>query len=85
MVFNYPKKNYITDLVKKENMADYKPTPTPMNSCLKLSKFGPGDFDNPYLYRSTMGALQYAIITKLEISFCTNTVCQFTYKLLLSH
>lgn len=42
----------------------------------KLSKFDSSRFDNLELYRSIVGSLQYATITKPDISFAVNKVCQ---------
>jgi len=43
----------------------------------KLTKSGYESFSDPTLYRSVVGALQYATITRTEISFLANKVCQF--------
>lgn len=58
-------------------MGDPKPLTTPMVVGQKLSKIGNDDFDNPTLYRSVVGALQYLAFTRPEISFSVNKVCQF--------
>jgi len=42
-----------------------------------LTKSGYESFSDPTLYRSVVGALQYATISRLEISFSVNKVCQF--------
>ena len=52
---------------------------------LKLSKLGPDVFDDASLYRSIVGALQYATITRLDIAFCVDKVSQFMHRPLLSH
>ncbi|XP_015060449.1 uncharacterized protein LOC107006401 [Solanum pennellii] len=51
-----------------EKMTDCKPSSSPADSTFQLSKHGE-TFDDPSLYRSIVGALQYAIITRPEISF----------------
>lgn len=43
----------------------------------KLTKTDGKPFHDPFLYRSTVGALQYATITRPDISFAVNKVCQF--------
>jgi hypothetical protein len=43
--------------------------PTPMVGNLKLSKTGSDYLQDPTMYRSVVGALQYATITRPEISF----------------
>ena len=54
-------------------------------STCKLSKSGNDLFQDPTLYRSVVGALQYATLTRPEISFVVNKVCQFVAKPLDSH
>lgn len=50
---------------------------TPMVSSTKLTKHGVDYLEDPTLQRSTVGALEYATITRLEICFAVNKVCQF--------
>ncbi|XP_016178288.1 uncharacterized protein LOC107620673 [Arachis ipaensis] len=65
---------YIKDLLIRAKMSNANPVPTPMTSSLKLSAFGDGSFSNPSLYKSIVGGLQYAAITRPEISFSVNKV-----------
>ena len=76
---------YIKDVLLKAKMSDCKPCPTPMTSGLKLSNQGIDEFEDPGLYRSVVGALQYVTITRPEITFCVNKVCQFMHRPLLTH
>jgi len=76
---------YIRDLLQKINMAEAHPISSPMASNCKLSKQGADLFSDPTLYRSVVGALQYATITRLEIAFVVNKVCQFMANPLDSH
>jgi histone deacetylase 1/2 len=55
-----------------------------MSSC-KLSKTGSDNVTDATLYRSVVGSLQYATITRPEISFAVNKVCQFMSAPLESH
>ncbi|XP_043720926.1 uncharacterized mitochondrial protein AtMg00810-like [Telopea speciosissima] len=41
--------------------------------------------DDPTLYRSVIGALQYATLTRLDITFAVNKVCQFMHQPTLDH
>ncbi|XP_019068193.1 uncharacterized mitochondrial protein AtMg00810-like [Solanum lycopersicum] len=61
-------------------MADAKPisSPTELGSRLILS----GD---AHLYRSVVGALQYITITRPEISYAVNRVCQFMQSPTIAH
>jgi len=76
---------YICDLLHKINMAEAHPISSPMVSKCKLSKQGADLFSDPTLYRSIVGALQYATLTRLEIAFDVNKVCQFMAIPLDSH
>lgn len=58
-------------------MDGVNPISTLMVSGLKLTKNGSNLMSDPHLYRSTVGALQYATITRPKISFVVNKVCQF--------
>lgn len=76
---------YISDLLESVNMEEAKGISTPMVSNLKLSKQETTCFENPTLYRSVVGALQYATITRPEISFSVNKVCQYMSKPMEEH
>jgi histone deacetylase 1/2 len=76
---------YIRDLLTKTNMLECKPINTPMMSSCKLSKTGSDNVTDATLYRSVVGSLQYATITRPEISFAVNKVCQFMSAPLESH
>jgi hypothetical protein len=56
-----------------------KPSPTPLSTTSSLSLNDSPPFDNPTLYRSVVGALQYAIITRPDLSFAVNKVSQFMH------
>lgn len=76
---------YIKDLLSKANMSDAKGVPTPMISSLKLSKHGTNLMSEPSFYRSIVGPLQYATITRPEICYVVNKACQFLSQPLDSH
>ncbi|KAF7838902.1 Retrovirus-related Pol polyprotein from transposon TNT 1-94 [Senna tora] len=76
---------YIADLLIKANMSNCKPTNTPMVAGLKLSKSGGADFEDPQLYRTIVGSLQYVLITRPELSFSVNKVSQFMHSPQLQH
>jgi histone deacetylase 1/2 len=56
-----------------------------MQSTCKLSKNGSSALSDPFMYRSVVGALQYATLTRPEISYSVNKVCQFMSHPLDSH
>ncbi|XP_016178673.1 uncharacterized protein LOC107621150 [Arachis ipaensis] len=62
---------YVKDLLKRAEMLEARPVTTPMASTLKLDTIGT-TFDKPFLYRSIVGRLQYATITRPDIAFSVN-------------
>lgn len=58
---------------------------TPMTPGQKLTRYGSDPVKDVQLYRSVVGALQYATITRPEISFSVNKVCQFMHEPLEIH
>ncbi|XP_006603141.1 uncharacterized mitochondrial protein AtMg00810-like [Glycine max] len=76
---------YITGLLAKVNMHNAKPIKTPLAPGSKLHMDGIDAFSDPTLYRSVVGALQYATITRPNISYAVNKLCQFMHSLLESH
>lgn len=66
-------------------MLDAKTISTSMVSNLKLSKQGSDLLEDPSFYRSIVGALQYATITRPKICFSVNKACQFLSQPLDSH
>ncbi|XP_057976061.1 uncharacterized mitochondrial protein AtMg00810-like [Malania oleifera] len=78
-------RKYINNLLTRSNMLQCKPMSSPMAASLKLSKFGSLDFDDPVLYRSLVGGLQYLNFTWPDISFAVNKLCQFMHSPKLPH
>jgi histone deacetylase 1/2 len=76
---------YIRDLLCKADMEDSNPIGSPMVNSCRLSKFGTDSLLDPSLYRSVVGALQYATLTRPDIAFSVNKVCQFMAQPLESH
>lgn len=70
---------YITELLTKVNMAAAKPQATPMATNTHLPKSGTELFENPKLYRSIVGGLQYVCLTRPELAFVVNKVSQFMH------
>lgn len=78
-------KKYVDGLLSKASMSNCEPVATPMVSSSHLSAFGGEKFTHAQLYRSIVGALQYVCITRTDLSFCVNKVCQFMHASLVSH
>ncbi|KAH9744520.1 retrovirus-related pol polyprotein from transposon RE1 [Citrus sinensis] len=68
---------YIVDLLHKVNLQDCTPCSTPMAAGTSLTKSDSELFANATLYRSTIGALQSATLTRPEIAFSVNKLSQF--------
>lgn len=78
-------RRYILDLLTRTKMGDCKPISTPMVSTIKLSRSTGELFEDAALYQSIVGALQYLTITRPDIAFAVNKVCQFMHKPTLTH
>jgi histone deacetylase 1/2 len=76
---------YIRDLLCKVKMENSNPIGSPMVSTCRLSKYGTDTFSDPTLYRSIVGALQYITVTRPDIAFSVNKVCQFMARPLDTH
>ncbi|XP_047961834.1 uncharacterized mitochondrial protein AtMg00810-like [Salvia hispanica] len=77
--------SYIKNIIERVKMQDAKGLPTPMLANLKLSNDEGDPTIDGKLYRSTVGALQYATLTRPEISYVVNMVSQFMACPLDSH
>lgn len=78
---------YATDLLSRVGLQGCKPSPTPLSSTEKLSlaEGEPLDQEDSTRYRSFVGALQYLTLTRLNISFVVNKVCQFPHAPTYAH
>lgn len=68
---------YVIDLLCRAQMQYAKGMNTPMTSGQKLSAFGSDLVQDVQLYRSIVRALQYVTITRPEIAYSVNHICQF--------
>jgi Reverse transcriptase (RNA-dependent DNA polymerase) len=68
---------YLLSILERASLATVKPCTTPMQSGVSVSKFSGSPLDNPQLYRSIIGALQYATITRPDLTFAVNKASQF--------
>nr|XP_017189228.2 uncharacterized protein LOC108173861 [Malus domestica] len=76
---------YVKDLITKTEMLDSKPCST---LCLPYNRLVLDDgkpYNNPALYRSVVGALQYLTFTRSDIAFAVHQVCQFMQTSMESH
>ena len=68
---------YLKEVLTRANMHNANPLPSPMVPNTSLSRFDGDPFDDPHLYRSIVGALQYATLTRPDIAYSVNKVSQF--------
>jgi hypothetical protein len=78
---------YANDLLRKSGMIQCNPGTTPLSISEKLSAakgkpLGPTDTTH---YRSIVGALQYLTLTRPDLSFTVNKVCQYLHALTEDH
>lgn len=66
-------------------MRHAKPISSSMVASLKLLKYDSPDFDDPTMYHSIFGGLQYLSLTRPDISFAVNKVCQLIHAPKTSH
>ncbi|KAM6583751.1 hypothetical protein CsatB_010753 [Cannabis sativa] len=76
---------YLQYLLTEDNMHNVNTQHTPMNSGFKLSNYGSEPVKDTTLYMSIVVALQYATITRPELAFCVNKVCQYMHNPLHTH
>ena len=78
---------YISDILHRANMENCKVSTTLMSSSEKISKDSgpPLSQDDSTKYRSLVGALQYLTLTRPDISFAVNRVCQFLHAPTTAH
>ena len=68
---------YATDLLKKFDMEECKPSLTPMERNLKLSKFEGGDLVDGTKYRKLIGSLIYLTNNHLDLSYSISILSRF--------
>lgn len=76
---------YDTDLLERTCMSSAKNYSTPMMFGKQLSAFNGDILTNAKEYRSVVDALQYLTITKSEITFSVNKLCQFVSRSRIAH
>ena len=66
--------HYIASILKRLNMSHCKPLATPSPVVTPTSKSA--TYDDPAIYRSVVGALQYLNMTRPDIAFAVNQACR---------
>jgi hypothetical protein len=80
-------KKYIADLLQRAGMIKCKPVTTPLSSNSKLSAVD-GELlskEDATKYHSIIRALQYLMLTRPDISYSVNKVCQYLHSSTTSH
>jgi len=77
--------NYATKLLNKFGMEDCKPSLTPMEQKLKLSKFERGELVNSTKYRKLVGSLIYLTNTRPNLSYLVSILSRFMQEPRESH
>ncbi|XP_019179912.1 PREDICTED: uncharacterized protein LOC109175117 [Ipomoea nil] len=75
---------YMTDLLGRSGMADCKPLTTPA-AITKTIISADELHDNPTQYRRIVGALQYLTITRPDLAYAVNRLCQFMHSPTTEH
>ncbi|XP_071739935.1 uncharacterized mitochondrial protein AtMg00810-like [Rutidosis leptorrhynchoides] len=71
-------KQYAIELLERAGMTSCQPCRTPVEPGAKLTAHGPSVQD-PTLYRSLAGALQYLTFTRPDISYAVQQICLFMH------
>ncbi|XP_019175670.1 PREDICTED: uncharacterized protein LOC109170993 [Ipomoea nil] len=75
---------YMRDILTRASMVDCKPLATPVPvSCPVPSSVAP--YADPTQYRSLAGALQYLTVTRPDLSFAVNQICQHMHSPTTEH
>ncbi|KAD4584094.1 hypothetical protein E3N88_21695 [Mikania micrantha] len=72
-------RKYIQDILARANLLSAKPVPSPCTTTSSLSLGDSPAFSDPVRYRQLVGALQYVTLSRPDISFAVNKVCQFMH------
>ncbi|KAD6453153.1 hypothetical protein E3N88_07858 [Mikania micrantha] len=72
-------KKYVLDLLQKAGLSQSKPVSSPCSTSVTLTREDSPLFNNPVRYRQIVGSLQYLTLTRPDIAFAVNKVCQFLH------
>ncbi|KAA3465104.1 putative LRR receptor-like serine/threonine-protein kinase [Gossypium australe] len=73
-------RKYIMELLQRASMDKSNASPTPMVSICCLSVHEGNPVENEGFFRNIVGALQYVVITRPDITFSVNKVCQYMHE-----
>lgn len=74
-------RKYASEVIEKAGMRNCKSVTTPLSTSEKYSLYDgvPLNVDEATRYRSIVGALQYLTLTRPDIAYSVNKVCQFLH------
>lgn len=72
-------KKYIRDILIRCSMENAKSVPTPMVSSSIMTRDRGERLEDPTEYRSLAGALQYVTLTRPDVAYAVNRICQFMH------
>jgi hypothetical protein len=76
---------YVSELLDRVHMTRAKPAKTPIPAGSQLSQHDGDPLPNATEYRHLVGALQYCTLTRPDISFAVNQLCQFMHSPTTTH
>ncbi|XP_020681624.2 uncharacterized protein LOC110098981 [Dendrobium catenatum] len=68
--------HYARDILLASGFQDCKPSSTPITASGSSAAHNLQPFDDPKLYRQLAGSLHYLTITRPDLSFAANVICQ---------
>ncbi|KAD2393896.1 hypothetical protein E3N88_40873 [Mikania micrantha] len=72
-------RKYIISILHRAGLIDCKPVTSPMSTSHVLLPDDSPPLADPTRYRQTVGALQYVTLSRPDIAFAVNKVCQFMH------
>ncbi|GJU61792.1 putative RNA-directed DNA polymerase, partial [Tanacetum coccineum] len=72
-------KKYILELLQSAGLSNCNPVSSPMVTSSSLSLDDSTAFSNPVKYRQVVGSLQYVTLSRPDIAFAVNKVCQYMH------
>ncbi|KAK1436331.1 hypothetical protein QVD17_02110 [Tagetes erecta] len=72
-------RKYITEVLQRAGLSDAKPVSNPMSTTQLLSLGDSPLFPEPARYREIVGSLQYVTLSRPDIAFAVNKVCQYMH------
>jgi hypothetical protein len=78
-------KKYVEDILIQAGMSSCKSCPTPVDTKSKMSAAHSVPYEDPSLYRSLAGALQYLTFTRPDISYAVQQICLFMHNPMETH